>query len=129
MDHLFSRSGAAEKAPLAPMGSLQTAVILAEGRQKGLSGSAGLELLPDGVTVLDRLMRNLENGGIKKFVIVAGYEFDRFREKYGSRQDVVLIENPRWKWTGSMASLALAAPISPKDFWWSRATLCWSSGR
>lgn len=116
MDHLFSRSGAAEKAPLAPMDSLQTAVILAEGRQKDLSGSAGLELLPDGVTVLDRLMRNLENGGIKKFVIVAGYEFDRFREKYGSRQDVVLIENPRWKWTGSMASLALAAPHLTEGF-------------
>ncbi|MBQ4050129.1 MAG: phosphotransferase [Oscillospiraceae bacterium] len=116
MDHLFSLSGAAENAPHFPSEELKTAVILAEGRQKDLSGCAGLELLSDGDTVLDRLMRNLENGGIKKFVIVAGFEFERFRERFGSRQDVVLIENPRWKWTGSMASLALAAPHLDEGF-------------
>jgi len=85
-------------------------VILAEGRQKELEGAAGLQLLDGESTVIDRLIRVLENGGIRRFVIVAGHEFGRFQEKFGQRQDIVLIENPRWKWTGSMASLVLAAP-------------------
>ena len=103
-----------QKLPLPPIPDVQTAVILAEGRQNELTGAAGLEPLESGDahcgTVVDRLIRVLENGGIRKFVIVAGYEFGRFREKFGGRQDITLVENPRWKWTGSMASLALAAP-------------------
>ena len=96
-----------QKLALPPMTEVDTAVILAAGRQGGMEVPSALQPLEDG-TVLDRLLQVLENSGITRFVVVTGFEGEQLRQRYGNRQNLTLVENPRWKWTGTMASLAAA---------------------
>lgn len=97
-----------------PSKRLRTAVILAAGYEKDFPCPAGL-LEIEGEKIIDILMRKLMNQGIERFYIVAGYQKEQYEEHFKGK-NVRLIENPRYKWTGTMASLALAYPYIKEDF-------------
>ena len=85
---------------------VRTAVILAAGRREDFDTPAAL--LPLGEqTVLDRAIRVLEDCGIQQFYVVGGFGFDGLKEHLAGRKNVVLLENPRYKWTGTMYGLSL----------------------
>lgn len=103
---LLARQG--QKLPLPSLTSpVRTAVILAAGRMGDLTEPVALLPL-EGESVLERMLKLLENEGIRRFVVVAGYQAEKLRNRLGGRQDVVIVENSRHKWTGTMASLAAA---------------------
>lgn len=93
----------------------QTAVILAAGANRDFKEPIGLLPLKD-TTIIDRTLEILAENGIKKYVIVIGYGKEHYIEKFKSRSDVILVENKRYKWTGTMASLACAHPYIDSDF-------------
>lgn len=103
---LLARQG--QKLPLKPLsGPVKTAVILAAGKMGDLEEPVALLPLEE-EGVLERMLKLLENSGIERFVVVAGYQAQKLRQKLGGRQNVVIVENDRHKWTGTMASLAAA---------------------
>lgn len=93
---------------------LRTAVILAAGEEKNFECPSGLLTL-DGEAAVDILIRKMMNLGIEQFYIVTGYEKERYEEHFRGR-NVHLVENPRYKWTGTMASLAQVRPYVKEDF-------------
>lgn len=66
-------------------------------------------------TLLDRNIRFLKQNGIEKIVIVTGYKKETF-EFLKEEDGIILVENPRYLWTGSMASLACARDYITDDF-------------
>ena len=85
---------------------IRTAVILAAGRREDFDLPAAL--LPLGEkTVLDRAMGVLEDCGIRRFFVIAGFQAEKLREHLSGRSNVTVVENPRYKWTGTMYGLSL----------------------
>ncbi|MCI8601631.1 MAG: phosphotransferase [Oscillospiraceae bacterium] len=97
-----------QKLPLKAAPRPKTAVVLAAGRMFDQKRPAALQPLDD-VTILDRTVEVLKASGIERVIITAGSCADEFKQKFAGRTDIRLVENSRYKWTGSMASLALAA--------------------
>lgn len=91
------------------------AVILAAGTRKDFQHPAGL-LTVDGTQLLKRNLEILRKKGMTKFIIVTGYEKESIEKELVDSEDVVFVENPKYKWTGSMASLACAQPHITDDF-------------
>ncbi|WP_412966713.1 NTP transferase domain-containing protein [Fredinandcohnia sp. 179-A 10B2 NHS] len=97
-----------------PKKEIKEAVILAAGQTKEFDRPVSLLELGD-ITLLKRHLRILKENGIEKIVIVTGYKkeaFDFLEEMDG----VYVTENNRFKWTGSMASLACAYEHISDDF-------------
>lgn len=93
---------------------IKEAVILAAGETPDFD--LPVSLLPLGEeTLLDRNIKFLKQNGIKKIVIVTGYKKDYF-DFLGNKEGIILVENPRYLWTGSMASLACAKDFITDDF-------------
>lgn len=92
---------------------LKTAVILAAGYNEQFDLPVCLQLL-DGKTLIRRLIEQLELLKIEKVIIVGGYQIERLRE-YVS-ENILVIANEDYKWTGTMASLAKVAPYVDSDF-------------
>ncbi|MEH7225022.1 NTP transferase domain-containing protein [Bacillus sp. JJ1566] len=93
------------------------AVILAAGERKSFDRPIGL-LDIHGTTLLERTVNILEENGIEKIVIVTGYlkEMLEQSEVLKGKDTVSFVENTRYLWTGSMASLALASDYMTDDF-------------
>lgn len=87
---------------------VKTAVILAAGRRDAFDGPAALLTLGEG-TILERSLQVLEECGIQNFFIVGGFGFEQLKEKYSGRANITLMENPRYKWSGTMYGLSLLA--------------------
>ena len=99
--------------PLA--GPVRTAVILAAGRQKDFPGPVCLLPLPRGGTLLARSLSILRENGVEEIIVVGGYALDALREALSPAEQ--LVENPQYRFTGTMTSLAAAAPLlKGKDF-------------
>ena len=96
---------------------IKNAVILAAGEKKELNQSACLIQLGES-TLLERTIDILTRNGIEKIIIVTGYKSDKFRQLpfMAENRNIVLLENPDYKWTGSMASLARAQSELDDDF-------------
>ncbi|MCA1031400.1 NTP transferase domain-containing protein [Bacillus timonensis] len=93
---------------------IKQAVILTAGTQKDFD--TPVSLLPIGETTLfQRNLDILKENGIEKFVVVTGYKKEAFNF-LENIPNVHLVENKKYKWTGSMASLALAAEYITDDF-------------
>lgn len=92
---------------------LKTAVILAAGYNEQFDLPVCLQLL-DGKTLIRRLIEQLELLKIEKVIIVGGYQIERLRE-YVS-ENILVIANEDYKWTGTMASLAKVVPYVDSDF-------------
>lgn len=93
---------------------IKQAVILAAGQRKDFEKPAGLMPI-EGTTLLKRNMDILQQHGIEHFVIVTGYQREAFHDvpEFSHFQ---FVDNPKYKWTGSMSSLALAHEFISEDF-------------
>ncbi|WP_042462088.1 winged helix-turn-helix transcriptional regulator [Neobacillus dielmonensis] len=93
------------------------AVILAAGERKEFNQPVCL-LDIEGSNLLKRTVTILEENGIEKIIIVTGYQKDAIEndEYLKGKDPIFFVENPRYLWTGSMASLAVAAEHVTDDF-------------
>ncbi|MCH1982161.1 phosphocholine cytidylyltransferase/choline kinase family protein [Ruminococcus sp. OA3] len=93
---------------------VRTAVILAAGDNAAFSCPAGLLRL-NGVTVIERILHILIQNGIERICVITGAMEEQYRA-YFDKRNITLISNPRYKWTGTMESLSLAADFVGEDF-------------
>ncbi|MFF2447249.1 winged helix-turn-helix transcriptional regulator [Neobacillus sp. NPDC058068] len=99
------------------MKAVKQAVILAAGEKSEFDLPACLLPIKD-TTLLERNIAILENNGIEKIIIVTGYHKEAFAEAEFliGKSNLHFVENPRYLWTGSMASLATADDLITNDF-------------
>jgi len=90
------------------------AVVLAAGKRQEFGKPSGLLTVGEKL-LLDRSLEILKNNGIEKIVVVVGYKKEQF-EGWTGRHNVHFVENPKYKWTGSMASLAEVQELITDDF-------------
>ena len=98
-----------------PRPPITTAVILAAGMGTRLEGVTGGQipkgLLPiQGRSLVERSLDKLERQGVTRTVIVTGHLGHFYEELARRRPGVETVSNPDYADTGSMASLAVAAP-------------------
>lgn len=93
---------------------IKQAVILAAGERKEFKKPVGL-LEVDGVYLIQRTIDILKENGIEKIVVVTGYKSEVY-DDYFKNSGVTLIRNEKYKWTGTMPSLALASEFISDDF-------------
>ena len=97
-----------------PLKEIKQAVILAAGSRKDFNKPAGL--LPiETTTLIKRNVEILQENGIHHIVIVTGHQREAF-EAIPELSHLQFVYNPKYKWTGSMASLALAYDLISDDF-------------
>lgn len=94
---------------------VKQAVILAAGRKLDFEKPVCLIEIDVGVTLLDRMIKTLMNNGIEKIIIISGYQKEAFYEKV-LPPNVKIVENHKYKWTGSLASLMSAHEEINDDF-------------
>ncbi|WP_373598189.1 winged helix-turn-helix transcriptional regulator [Paraclostridium bifermentans] len=93
---------------------IKQAVILAAGEKKIFEKPVAFLDLEDG-KIIDRFINILNLNGIEKIVIVTGYKSEYF-EKYAKDKNIVLVKNDKYKWTGTMNSLARVKDVIDDDF-------------
>jgi thiamine kinase-like enzyme/choline kinase/predicted transcriptional regulator len=97
-----------------PLTEIKQAVILAAGRRKDFGKPAGLMAIDDNL-LIKRNIDILQENGISHIVIVTGYQKEAF-QSVPELSQLTFVHNPKYKWTGSMASLALAHDFISEDF-------------
>ncbi|WHY76933.1 phosphotransferase [Neobacillus sp. WH10] len=97
-----------------PLTEIKQAIILAAGSRKDFDKPAGLMEI-DGTTLLKRNVDILQENGINNIVIVTGYKKEAFQD-FPEFNHLKFVNNPKFKWTGSMASLAAAFEYITDDF-------------
>lgn len=90
------------------------AVILAAGRKLDFDRPVGFLPLEDD-TFINRTINILKDNGIEKIVIITGYKQEYF-QALGKQNNIFLINNDKYKWTGTMSSLSLAKEYITDDF-------------
>lgn len=93
---------------------VHTAVILAAGKNEMFDCPTGL-LKVGGIPLVERLMRMLTAQGIDDIYIVTGYRKEMY-EHYFEGRAVTLVNNPRYKWNGTMESLSMVKDLVTDDF-------------
>lgn len=95
---------------------VKKAVILAAGEKKDFK-DIPVDLLPieNEVSCLNRLIDLLHNQNIFDITIVIGYKKELYKQIYKD-SGIQFIENDNYKWTGSMASLAMVKDVVHEDF-------------
>lgn len=93
---------------------IKKAVILAAGKNQNFDVPVGL-LKIEGISLIEHMITALNNLGIEQFIIVTGDKKDQYEEYFANRR-VTLVENPKYKWTGTMASLYAARDYLNEDF-------------
>lgn len=96
-------------------GRIRTAIILAAGRRDDFDHPVSMLKLDD-TLIIDRNLATLESCGIEQFVLVAGYQADQLAEHLSGKQNVTIINNPRYKWSGTMYGLSLVKGLLHEDF-------------
>lgn len=66
--------------------------------------------------IIDRFMDILNDNGIEKIVIVTGYKSSYYEEYAKNNNKITLVKNDKYKWSGTMASLALVKDVIDDDF-------------
>ena len=92
---------------------LKTAVILAAGRNTNFIQPVCLQSIGN-QTVIERMIQQLKLLEINKIIVVGGYQIESLYERLSD--DVLIIKNEDYKWTGTMASLSKIAPYLNEDF-------------
>ena len=92
---------------------LKTAVILAAGRNTNFIQPVCLQYIGN-QTVIERMIQQLKLLEINKIIVVGGYQIESLYERLSD--DVLIIKNEDYKWTGTMASLSKIAPYIKEDF-------------
>ncbi|GAA0861391.1 winged helix-turn-helix transcriptional regulator [Paraclostridium tenue] len=93
---------------------IKQAVILAAGEKKIFKKPVSFLDLEDG-KIIDRFINILKLNGIEKIVIVTGYKSEYF-EEYVKDKNIILVKNEKYKWTGTMHSLAMVKDVINDDF-------------
>lgn len=93
---------------------VETAVILAAGENRNFTKPVGL-LTIQGTAVIELLIRQMQGLGLSRFLVVVGAGEEAYREYFKGR-NVTLVPNDRYKWTGTMASLACVKDLVSEDF-------------
>lgn len=93
---------------------IKQAVVLAAGNNSNFDKPVGL-LTMDDMTIFKRTLSILRENGIEKVVVVTGYKSE-FYENLAKELDIHLVRNPKYKWTGTMSSLALVKDYIDDDF-------------
>ena len=58
----------------------------------------------------------LTENGIEKVVIVTGYKSEFYEEYAKNYNNIVLVKNEKYKWSGTMMSLSMAKDVIDDDF-------------
>lgn len=95
-------------------GSVKQAVILAAGQNKNFDIPVGLLKIEE-IPLIEHMIRCLVQFGISEICVVIGSQKEYY-ESYFQNRNVTLVENDRFKWTGTMASLACANEFITGDF-------------
>lgn len=93
---------------------VKQAVILAAGEKQVFKKPVSFLDLEDG-KIIDRFINILNLNGIEKVVIVTGYK-DEFFKEYAKGKNITLVKNDKYKWTGTMYSLASVKNVIDDDF-------------
>lgn len=93
---------------------IKQAVILAAGEKNIFKKPVSFLDLEDG-KIIDRFINILKLNGIEKIVIVTGYKSEYF-EEYVKDKNIILVKNEKYKWTGTMHSLAIVKDVINDDF-------------
>lgn len=98
---------------------LRTAILLAAGSGSRLRDVVGERpkclLRIDGRSLLERSLGKLRRRGVDRLVVVAGYRADLLEPAvHRLWPDAEIVRSPEFATTGSMRSLALAAPTCPE---------------
>lgn len=93
---------------------VKQAVILAAGRNSNFDVPVS-NLEVNGQLMIHRTIELLERNGIEDIIVVAGYKSEVVKANLQGKK-VIVVENPNYKWTGTMASLATAADYVNRDF-------------
>ncbi|MFX0548028.1 winged helix-turn-helix transcriptional regulator [Hathewaya histolytica] len=96
--------------------TIKNAVILAAGYKKDfLTPACLLKLNDDDKTMLERNLRILKESGINNIIIVTGYNKEELLNLKNNKE-ITFVQNDRYKWTGSMSSLACIYDKVHDDF-------------
>lgn len=96
------------------MGSVKQAVILAAGERKAFNVPVGFLELEDSA-IIERIITILNANGIDKIIITTGYKKEYY-EELAKKRNVQLVYCDKYKWTGTMHSLARVAEYIESDF-------------
>lgn len=94
---------------------VKVAVILAAGKRDNFNKPTGCLGIDDD-TVIERNIRILKGNGIEKIIMVTGYKEVYYKEILKNEDCITFITNSKYKWTGTMESLALAKEYIDEDF-------------
>ncbi|MDB1921745.1 phosphotransferase [Clostridium tertium] len=95
--------------------SVNEAVILAAGKREDFDVPTGTLKVGD-IEVIQRSINILKENGINRIIIVTGYKGEYFKEILKNESNILLVNNDKYKWTGTMYSLALAKEYVSDDF-------------
>lgn len=91
------------------------AVILAAGRKEEFGKPVAFLDLNEKL-IIDRFIDILTDNGIEKVVIVTGYKSEYYEEYAKNKNNIVLVKNDKYKWTGTMTSLSMVRDVIDDDF-------------
>lgn len=91
------------------------AVILAAGKKEEIGKPVAFLEINEKL-IIDRFMNILTDNGIEKVVIVTGYKSEYYEEYARNKNNIVLVKNDKYKWTGTMTSLSLVKDVIDDDF-------------
>lgn len=94
---------------------VKQAVILAAGEKEVFKKPVSFLSMGE-ERIIDRIMRILDDAGIDEIIIVAGYEKEYFYNLAKTNPKIKVVENNRYKYTGTMASLASCKDHIKGDF-------------
>ena len=94
---------------------IKQAVILAAGKKEEFGKPVAFLELND-KKIIDRFMDILTENGIEKVVIVTGYKSEFYEEYAKNYNNIVLVKNEKYKWSGTMMSLSMAKDVIDDDF-------------
>lgn len=94
--------------------NIRQAVILGAGERKCFNKPVGFLEVED-TPIIERLITLLNSNGIENIVVITGYKSEYY-EELAKKKNLSLVYNERYKWTGTMSSLALAGEYINDDF-------------
>ncbi|GLC29694.1 NTP transferase domain-containing protein [Clostridium omnivorum] len=93
---------------------IRQAVILGAGERKCFDRPVGFLELEDSA-MIERLITILNANGIEKITVITGFKKEYY-EELAKKKNLNLVYNEKYKWTGTMHSLALAKKFVDGDF-------------
>ncbi|MBB2481633.1 NTP transferase domain-containing protein [Bacillus sp. APMAM] len=96
------------------MCKIKQAVILAAGKRRAFETPVGILEL-EGITIIERIITILNAHGIDNIIIITGFKKELY-EDLANKRNISLVHSEKFKWTGTLYSLALASGVIEADF-------------